>query len=195
MGSSPGIASTVWGISEPLEGGVGVATGAGLGGNGTAGSPLAVSGWPLKYFGTSLRASGALLGAANQVSVSGLIIPFSLTFSKLQVGIATTDSSNNYDVGIYSQAGVLLANAGAQTLPTANDVVLPMLQGSQTLPPGLYLFGWTGNANTASLYAYNGWPTWFFNNDVASSSGGALPASIGAQTITPNSTAWYVHLF
>jgi hypothetical protein len=160
----------------------------GGGGNGQ------ITGWPLAYFSNASLNNNIALDGANQISVSGFALPYRLTFSKIAIGVITTDATNLYDVGIYTQAGALVANIGAQTLPTNQIQTTPIVQGAITIPPGMYLFAFTGNANTATLDWFNSGYSWVFNQNVAASSGGALPASIGAVAEDANQRQWWFHL-
>jgi len=170
-----------------------VQTNASLSGAGTVASPLGEK--PLTFLRHGINIGGNARNGANQVSVSGIHVPVPLTFANILVFVDTVDAVNLYDIGIYSQAGALLANIGAQTLPTGNLQSFATLQGSQTIEPGLYLFAWTGNATTAQLrYDTGQHGGWVFNQDIAASVGGALPASIGAVAVAPNVNSWYMML-
>ena len=153
------------------------------GGGGGGGSP---KGWPLTYFTTSTVDAAITLNTINQTMIWGFALPYSLTFGHITLWIQTLDAGNNYDFGIYSQAGALLANIGAQTFPSATQLLLPTVQAAQTLNPGLYLVAWTGTAQVGKIYGQPNFPgCWVQNNTAAVSAGGALPASIGAQTVAP----------
>ena len=145
-----------------------------------------VSGWPVAFFQTiSNNAASTALGGANQVYITGFYTPSSVIFSNIAFNVNTQDAVNNYDVGIYNQAGTLLAHIGAQTLPTGGNVTVAVVGGAKTITPGLYVFAFTGVAITAKLATDSG-PAiiWIRNANVATSSGGALPASIGALTVS-----------
>jgi len=160
-----------------------------LTGAGTVASKLDIAGWPITFF-TSTSFGGAANIGANQVFISGFDLAYPLTFAHITVNISTADAVNLYDFGVYSLAGILLANIGAQSLPATGQTTFATLQGSQTIGPGLFAFAWTGNANTAHILGDNGntW-LWVSNSNVAASVGGALPASIPAQTVHPDQRA------
>jgi len=156
-----------------------------LGGSGGGGGSPA--GWPLTFFSyTNNTGTGVTPNAANATTAIGFSLPFSLTFAHITCFILVADGANLYDFGIYNSAGTLVADIGAQHLPSTGLLTFATVQGSKTINAGLYLFGWTGNATTASLSgdASNGAFNWFFSTNVAASVGGGLPASIGA--ITPS---------
>lgn len=161
-----------------------VSTNTTLSGTGTGASPLSVNGWPLIAWATAPIDTTIALGGANFVYISGFFLPLAVTFSNLVFNVITPDAANNYDVGIYTKAGALIANIGAQHLTPAGIKSIATLQGAQTLLPGLYLSSWTGNANTATIAGGGTTWTWRNNTNVATSAGGVLPASITAQTVS-----------
>ncbi len=163
-----------------------------LTGAGTGGSPLDIAGWPLTFFSPYISATDQLNpSGVNRVDCIGFALPHALTFSHIHVFIKVTDAVNLYDLGIYTQAGVLVANIGAQSLPTVNDVTIPTVQGAQTIPPGLYLFAFTGNATTVAISTGDGNLPWAYALSSAASSGGALPASISAVAVAPQNKQFY----
>lgn len=162
-----------------------VQTNSTLTGTGTSVSPLSVAGWPLVYYtNVSNQSASTGLGGANQVAIFGFITPSNVTFSNITVGIQTADAVNLYDVGIYNQAGSLLAHIGAQSLPSTGNQTFAVSGGSKTISAGLYAFAFTGNATTAALKQDSGTVfLWIRNTNVATSAAGVLPASIGALTV------------
>jgi NADPH:quinone reductase-like Zn-dependent oxidoreductase len=96
-----------------------------------------------------------------------------------------------YDVGIYSQAGALIANIGPTHFGATGLVATATLQGAKTINPGLYVFGWTGNAATLGIQTDHTTGTWAEITNIATSSAGTLPPSIGAVAIAPgNHRPW-----
>lgn len=155
-----------------------------LSGGGTPASPLGVTGWPLTYFQNSDASASTTLTAANQVYITGFVLPYALTFSNLGVFIQTADAVNLYSFGIYSQAGTLVAHSAAATIPATGDHTFAVVGGPVTIAPGLYLMAFTGNANTAAIGQNSGsLNCWVRNTSVVSSAGGVMPASIPAQTV------------
>lgn len=153
-----------------------------------------VSGWPSTWF-VNLRADTAFsLDGANIVLTCGFVLytPFRLT--QIGVYIATADAAHNYDFGIYSPAGALVANIGAQTLPNTGAQQLNTVQGVKTLAPGRYVFAWTGNDATAQTYKTGGEASWLYGNSATASAGGALPSTIAAPTEAFDPTALYFWL-
>lgn len=153
-----------------------------------------VSGWPLTFFTYSLVTSPATLPGANNVWVTGFPLGYKLTFSHIDTFVNTSDLIGLYDMGIYNPAGTLLANIGAQHLSATGSVSFATVQGSLTLNPGLYLFGWTGNATTGQIFNAATTGCWVTNSNIATSSGGAMPASIGAVSVAPDRGALYCQL-
>jgi len=162
-----------------------------LGGGGGGGG---VAGWPLTYFASVAYDTNNTRAGANQVSVSGFVLPYELSFSQIAVYLDITDAVGLYDFGIYTKAGALIANIGAATQPNNDLQIYPTLQGLQTIPPGLYLFGWTGNAAVVAIHFQDNALSWVFNQDIAASVGGALPAAIGAVAIAPSTASWIFQL-
>lgn len=155
-----------------------------LTGAGTVASPLDVNGWPLTaFYQGSVRSNTT--PTANQVWVIGFYLPCPLTFAHIGWNIETSDNTGLYDVGIYS-GGSLIANIGAQTMPTAFSFYkAATLQGAQTIYPGLYSFAFTGNAAVATLGYDGNAAGWVYNQGAGASVGGTLPASITAPTVNP----------
>ena len=154
-----------------------------------------VVGWPLAWFQYGSTFQQFFLGGGNQIAIWGFPLPYALTFGNIGVFVGSADAVNNYDVGIYTQAGVLVADIGARPLPSAAEVSFPAVQGIQTLEPGLYLFAFTGDANTATLWQDEDSPAWVFDGDVAASVGGALPPNVGAVAIAAAQRHPFLYLF
>jgi len=153
-------------------------TGGGGGGGG-------VKGWPLTFFSTGLNPSDASAGSSNVVAISAFVLPYTLTFANMLVDVSVADAVNNYDFGIYNQAGTLVANIGPQTLPATGLKKLATTQGVQTINPGLYLFGFTCTVATAEIGMSFAVVLWHAFVNVGSSSGATLPTSIGAVSLAP----------
>lgn len=172
-----------------------VITDATLAGAGTGASPLGVKNWPLTFFSRGIGASSSGINA-GLVNGAGFTLEAELTFSHVVLSIATADVVNNYDAGIYSKAGALLANIGKQHLPSTGTQSFAALQGSVTLSPGLYIFAWTTDASTvAGLYYDLNAIAWIHGASFATGSGGTLPASIGAQVVAPSNVSWVFGLY
>lgn len=162
-----------------------VQTNSTLTGTGTSVSPLSVAGWPLAFY-TNVTNQGAStgLGGANQVYIIGFANPSNVTFANISVAIQTADAVNLYDLGVYNQAGSLLAHIGAQSLPSTGNQTFAVSGGSKTISAGLYVFAFTGNSTTAALKQDSGTVLiWIRNTNVATSAAGVLPGSIGALTV------------
>jgi hypothetical protein len=118
--------------------------------------------------------------AANAVNVSQIVIPYSLTFSKIVYDVSVTDGANNYDIGIYDSGGALKCDIGAQAFGTGGVLDKACTQGSVTLPPGIYYFAFTGAATTAKIFYGNSSALQVIGTNTSSttSTAGALPATI-----------------
>jgi hypothetical protein len=146
----------------------------------TGSAGVAAAATPLTWFDNGSPVITTTQGAANQVYVNGFALPYPITFGHIYLRVATPDAANNYDIGLYTQAGSLITHIGPQTLPTTGYQTFAFLGGAKTLTPGLYVFAWTGLATTAALVADNVHQSWNQNNNYAASSSGTLPASIPA---------------
>lgn len=162
-----------------------VTTNSTLTGNGTGGSPLGVAGMPIIFYSSGNGLSSESLAAANDIDASGFVLQYPITFAHLAFQVNTADGVNSYDVGIYTNAGALVANIGPQHLPSTGLVSFITLQGSQTILPGLYAFAWTSAATTAQLGIDNNLSfTWFQSHSIGTSSGSTLPASVSPIAIS-----------
>jgi hypothetical protein len=130
---------------------------------------------PASYFSGPQVASGAGVNlTANTLMVEAFYLPTSITFTKFQTWVSTLDAAHAYDVGLYTSAGTLLVDTGAQALSatgvfssvfqtnaacTANHTPAQCCSGSSsgsclstvTLSPGLYWLAWTGNSAVAAF--------------------------------------------
>jgi len=160
-----------------------VETGATLTGAGTLASTLGVTPVTRWMFGNALANTTV---NANQVSVWGVYLPVPVTFANLTVNFGNVDSTNKFDVGIYSAAGALIANLGGIVFTSGSGFQThATVQGSQTIAQGVYLVASTGNATAVNQFAGDSGQepsSWFQNLNYTSSSGGALPNSISAPT-------------
>jgi hypothetical protein len=157
-----------------------------LTGAGTVASPLDVAGTPLAFFnGFNFPTSGGGPTGANQLYIGGFVLEQALRFGHIGGALSTGDAGHNCDLGIYSAAGTLLANIGAQVITSTSLVSYAIVQGTVTLNPGLYLAAFTSNGTTAKSFANNSNWLWFNSNTYSSSAGGALPGSITAPTLAP----------
>lgn len=156
-----------------------------LGGGGGGGS--GVAGWPLNFYSQGdFVGSGTAIGA-NEVLVAGFILEYSLKFTDLEVEIGVADAGSDSDLGIYNAAGNLVAHAGAQVIAAIGLQSFAMVEGSQTIEPGLYLLAATSVGGVLALYYSDLALVWYYNAAVAVSVGGALPAAIGAIAVSPSS--------
>lgn len=121
--------------------------------------------------------SGGALAAANKIYLTGFPVYTPIVFSKITLTFSTGDAVNNQDFGLYNPAGTLVANIGAQIIAGTAAVTYNVVQGSQTIQPGLYYSAWTSNGTTSRIWFASSWG-FFTSNNFGSSAGGALPGSI-----------------
>ncbi|HVH78582.1 MAG TPA: hypothetical protein VM782_04275 [Stellaceae bacterium] len=158
----------------------------------SGGATPAIGLTPITYWqtpGTGTSIAQIPLGGANQVYVSGVPIYYPISAGHLTFDVGTADAGGSlYDVGFYNAAGTLVANLGATAFTTTGFKTTAFAQGTVRFNPGLYFIGFTGNGGTLQIYGNPGGSSlvfvFGFNTNVATSSGGALPASI-----TPPSAA------
>ena len=147
---------------------------------------------------TSLSSQGDVVGQGGNDVISLLFmnLPYEITFSNISWFSQTGDNGTDLsDIGIYSVASVsavtgnLVAHIGPTTgVGSDSTNVVAIVEGTITLPAGLYLFGTLSNHGAGFSIDYAvpnqlgyAWST------VSTGSGGTLPASI---TIVPNGIVW-----
>lgn len=155
-----------------------VETDATLTGAGTIASPLSVVSNAVTFF-TVGSAQDHFGVSQNNTVIFGFVNPVPLTFSHIMMSVVTADAGNNTDFGIYTAAGVLVADIGAQVISGTGNQGFPTVQGSKTIAPGLYIFAIT-SAGTAFLYNGSNGFSWVESGSAGVTSGGALAASITA---------------
>ncbi|HTS10586.1 MAG TPA: glycosyl hydrolase family 28-related protein [Candidatus Limnocylindrales bacterium] len=155
--------------------------------SGTVALQTPLASWGLQHSGSAQSFS------SNAVKVWGIIIPYGVSFSHLDYSVSTLDSnsSDNYDVGLYGPCAVntascpLVAHIGAQNLSSTGYKQTSVSSG--TIQPGLYWIAITGNATTAQVAttSVSEWTACPSTNSTTTSTGGALPSTIA----TPNCSA------
>jgi hypothetical protein len=147
---------------------------------------------------TSLSSQGAAVGQGGNgvLSLFFLNLPYEITFSNISWFSQTGDNGTDLsDIGIYSVAsvsatsGTLVAHIGPTTgIGSSSTNTVAIVEGTVTLPAGLYLFATLSNHGAGFSIDYAvpnqlgyAWST------VATGSGGTLPASI---TIVPKGIVW-----
>jgi len=153
-----------------------VETDTSLSGAGTVASKLAVV--PLTAWTNRIQGSGAQVVTANQLVLNAITIPAPITFSTISVLIFAADNANNNDIGLYSAAGTLVANIGAQHIAGTAAQTFSTVQGSKTIPQGAYFFAYTSAASNLTLYYAASGLSPYYNATFGASVGGALPAAI-----------------
>lgn len=82
-----------------------------------------------------------------------ITVPFSVSFSNLAISVGSFDSSNLWDIGVYSLSGTspnltgtLVFHTGQQHLTGSNNLVTYALGSTYTMAPGTYLFAVAQNS-------------------------------------------------
>lgn len=93
--------------------------------------------------------------AANTVYALQVVLPFSVSITRVTVSLGTASSSKNLVVGIYSADGqTKLLDSGAFDGGGAGSTAQQNVIGSVSLPAGCYWFAWAGDYTTAT-------PSWW----------------------------------
>jgi len=140
-----------------------------------------------------VRTAGQGTVVANATRLWSIEIPLPVSAAKITYTPSTADNTSDlYDIGVYSSTGTLLchtgATAGTSFAPSVNAVTLSFTSACSLPAPGRYLIALTGNAATAILNG-TGSRCIAQSNTTPSSgnttSGGALNTSI-----TPPADNW-----
>jgi|SRR5580692_1862950 hypothetical protein len=132
------------------------------------------------------------LNAANDIAIYPFHIPYLQQVSAIALRIWDADATHNSDIGIYDADGNLIANIGAQTIPTGSSLSFDIVQGTVVLGPGLYFLAFTSEATDLGLVVANNVGVDGTGEYVriletnTTSSGGTLPSTI---TISQNINA------
>lgn len=145
--------------------------------------------WPSSSHGST--SAGIFSSSANKAAFVQVTLPFPLTTTRVSyfVGTAdTTNTSSNYDIGIYSGTSggtcTLQAHTGpiaASTSMTANAHTVNWTGGTVTLQPGRYYIAYTSAATTATAILVG-------DNSQATLAGGGSAGSVGNVSITAGGT-------
>jgi hypothetical protein len=141
-------------------------------------------GWPLTWWACQVEGSAnslALAPTINKVTLLGFVLPVAVTFNKLSIAVQVADATGLYDWGLYDSTGALICHVGAQTIPATGVNTQTVTGAPISLNPGKYYLGLTANATLAKISVGNptgGAWSFLYNINVATSSGGALPASL-----------------
>lgn len=149
-------------------------------GGGGGGAP---TGWPVgNFIGPSVYGAAGINPTANKLEVMGLGIGYQVQFSNIFINVDTADGAHLYDVGLYNSLGTLVADIGAQALPSTGIHSFAVVGAPVTINPGLYFFAFTGNSALAAIKGQsNSNPAplvYSYSPAYGASVGGALPASI-----------------
>jgi hypothetical protein len=163
----------------------------------------------LPYFVTGGPQIGAFQGFTQNVTqLWGFLLPYNVTTTRITYDVTTIDNTtNNYDIGIFDNAGNLVVDIGptpGTTFASSKAFhTLAWTQGSTSLPAGRYYLGLTTNcsialnsllrkrpafvsaASCAQLAASASYIGFALNASAGASHGGALPSSL-----TPPADSW-----
>lgn len=147
----------------------------------------------LPFYVTGSGHTGATQAATlNVTKVWGFLLPYNVTTTQVTYDVTTADkTANDYDIGIYTNAGSLVVDigptAGSTFSPSAGFKTLAWTQGPTSLAPGQYYLAFTTNCASACAKVASGGDNISFaiNTAAGASAGGALPSSI-----TPPANKW-----
>jgi hypothetical protein len=148
---------------------------------------------PLPYYATGGGRTGAAVSAQPSLTALwGFLLPYSVTTATVIYDVTTADNTaNEYDVGIFNDAGALVLHlgptAGTKFAPSAAFHSLTWAEGSTNLPPGRYYLGFTTNCSSkcAAIGAAANNVSFAIDASAGKSTGGGLPS-----TITLPADAW-----
>lgn len=109
---------------------------------------------PITFWAPNGSVSGnTTVTTANVVRLAHFFLPVTVAFSTIGITNITADGSNKYSFGVFSLDGATrYAHTTEQVMTgSATFRALAVAEGTVTLPPGDYLFAWTGAATTASF--------------------------------------------
>jgi hypothetical protein len=147
----------------------------------------------LPFFVTGGAHTGASQAAVQNVTkLWGFLLPYNLTATQITYDVITADNTaNNYDIGIYTNAGNLVVDIGPTPgttfAPSKGFHTLPWTEGSTNLGAGRYYLAFTTNCSTAcaKVAASAAYISFAINASAGASQGAALPS-----TITPPADSW-----
>jgi hypothetical protein len=134
--------------------------------------------------------NGTVTAVANNLILSGITIPTAIpSAGHFSIYVGTADLSHNSDICLYSKAGTLVADVGAQGINSSpNEQTLAISGGPVSIPAGTYYVGLTSVASTLSIAGSANTATATFYSVAStgiSTTGGACPTPI-----TPPSDSW-----
>lgn len=164
-------------------------------GAGIAANKIRSNGAPVGFF-NAVYDFGTLGPGGNGVIVCGFVLTAALTFSHLAANFTTPGGTDLVDLGVYTQAGTLVADIGPQNTNFTGIHSFAVLQAPVTLPIGLYMFGCACDGGFVKLASGNNGPMiWCQANLGAISAGGQLPSTVPAQTVTATNNGFGFALF
>lgn len=147
-----------------------------LTGAGTVASKLDIAGWPITLYSDGTNAVNEGGPPANKLAIFSFFIPSAVQFDHLAFATVGGEAVNG-DIGLYSSAGVLVANLGAQVIGAGGLQSKAIAQGLISIQPDNYILAYTGVSGTLTLAGDSVWVP-VQNANFGASVGGALPASI-----------------
>jgi hypothetical protein len=185
-GNAPALSTLTAGQNISITNGPGSVTISATGGSG--GSPT------LPFFVTGSEQTGNSQAATVNVNkLWGFLLPYNVTTTEISYYVTTADdTANKYDIGIFNNAGILVADlgptAGTTFAPAKSFETLKWKQGSTTLAAGRYYIGFTTTCTGSACAQLGASPTYVsfaINTSAGSTAGGAL-----SSTITPPADVW-----
>ncbi len=147
----------------------------------------------LPFFATGGERTGSTLSAQKNVTTLwGFLLPYNVTTTQLTYDVTAADTTaNNYDIGIFDNAGNLVLATG----PTAGTTfaastgfhTLAWMQGSTMLAAGRYYMAITTTCASAcaAFGANSSYVSFAANVSAGATTGAAFPA-----TLAPPADAW-----
>jgi hypothetical protein len=150
-------------------------------------------GTTLPFFATGGERTGSTQAAGHNLNkVWGILLPYNVTTTEIIYDVTTADNTaNDYDIGLYNNAGTLVLDLGPTPgttfAPAKGFHTLNWTQGSTSLAPGRYYLAFTTNcaSTCAAVAATSAWVSFAIDLSAGASTGGAL-----SSTITPPADNW-----
>ena len=121
----------------------------------------------------------------NVTALWGILLPYDVATTSVTYDVITADNTTNkYDIGIFSDSGDLVidvgSTAGTTFAPSAAFHTLSWHLGPRTLAAGRYYLAFTTDCSShcAAISAAGGYVSFAINATSAASSGGALPSTL-----------------
>jgi trimeric autotransporter adhesin len=183
-GKAPVLATLTAGPNVSITNGPGSVTISASGGGG---------GSTLQFFATGGERTGATQAAGHNLDkVWGFLLPYNVTTTEVIYDVTTADdTANDYDIGIFNNAGNLVLDLGPTPgttfAPSKGFHTLTWTQGSTSLSAGRYYLAFTTNCSSscAAVAASSAFVSFAINLSAGTTAGGTL-----SSTITPPKDTW-----